>query len=99
MKVLAFIVAVLFVMLVLYLTREAIRRFAHPERYLPRKWEAFHRVEGGTSWVYVGKGMEQVAIGSVSSNADDFDDQLHQLMSDARYRATVLNSEERELLD
>ncbi len=72
------------------------REWARRQSRALRRWREGHQLEPGASrrLVFVERQDEREPIGAVSTSADDYDDRLHQLMSEARERAAVLNSEE-----
>ena len=57
------------------------------------EWQPFHRFEGGCRRVYVRRGAELEPVGQVQAEDPAYEEEFLELMSRARERAAMLNSE------
>ena len=60
-----------------------------------RRWHEAHQLEAGGARraVFVEREGERERVGFVLTSATDYEDRFHELMSEARERAAMLNSE------
>ena len=99
MRALELVAVALFLLGCLWLGRALVREWARRqalERAGAQRWRETHRLEEGGSRrvVFVERPGEREPVGSVPIGAEDYEDRFHELMSEARQRAAMLNSEE-----
>src|SRR4051812_7846738 len=94
MRILAVVLAIVVVLVLWWLARELIAR-ARARALADARWEpAHHSLPGGGVEVCLERaGEESLPLARLDPLAGDFEDRLHEAMSEARARAAALNSE------